>query len=92
MDKEFLDLSMLTLSDLEEIGHLQKALSLSFGEALKKWGDENPNKVKSLGLLKDNEIIAHDINEDGVKELKGGEALIKIINDALNKNLGKEDV
>lgn len=88
MDKELFDLSKLSNEDLDEIIHLQKALSLGPHEALMKWSAENPGKVRSLGQFKNGEFISHEITDSGVKEIKGGEGLKKVIDDLLNK---KED-
>lgn len=81
----FIDLSKLTKEDLDEIDHLASALSLNFGQALYKWINENPGKAKVLGEIKNGEIIKNEINENGVKEYKGNDALIRIIKEALEK-------
>lgn len=85
MDKLFIDVSNLTLEDLNEIQHLASALSISFSQALNKFIEENPSKARVVGEFKNKECIKDEISMEGIKETKGSEALAKIINDVLNR-------
>lgn len=84
--REFVDISKLTIEELDEIKHLSSALSITFDEALYKWMNKNPGRAKILGELKNGEIIKEDISEEGIKTVKGLEALSKIIKEALENN------
>ena len=82
----FLDLSKLRAKDFEEIKAIGMVFNLDFQQALHKWMNENPGKVKVLGEMKNGEIIRDEIDKDGVKEYKGKDAIIRIIREAFDRN------
>jgi len=89
---DFWDLNSLTISELEEIINIKKAFSISEDEALKRWAKQNPGRVKHLGSLnKTGEIEVNVISKDGVKEIKGMEAINHMIKSVINKKLGTKD-
>ena len=85
MNKDFWDINSLTIEELDEIIHLKKSLSLTDQQAFEMWHRENPGRIKNLGSIKNNEFEVNEISEDGVKEIKGSDALLKIIKDALGE-------
>jgi len=83
----FWDLNSLTVTELQEIIHLKKSLSLTEEEAMMRWMKENPGRIKNLGHFDGKEFESNEITKDGIKELKGSEALNKMINDVMEKKL-----
>jgi len=87
---DFWDLNSLTTSELQEIIDIKSTFNLDDEQALKRWARQNPGRVKHLGSLsREGEFEVNEISKDGVKEIKGAEALNHIINNAINKKLGK---
>jgi len=89
---DFWDLNSLTTSELDEIINIKKAFSISEEEAMNRWSKQNPGRVKHLGSLsKTGEFEVNEISKDGVKEIKGIEAINYMIKSVINKKLGKKD-
>lgn len=87
----FLDLSNLTVEDIEEIKHLAAALNIDFQQALHKYMDEHPDKIKVLGEIKNGEILRDEIDENGVKEYRGKDAIIRIIESVMKNKKPKKE-
>ena len=85
----FLDISNLTKEDFEEIRHIASALSISFNKAMWKYMNKNPGKIKVLGEVKNGKIIRDEIDENGVKEYTGEDALKRIIKEVMDKKKDK---
>lgn len=83
---DFWDINSLSLSELQEIINLKKEKNLNEDQALKLWMRKNPGRIKHLGSYKNNEFEVNEISEKGVKEYKGMEALLKIIDDVIKRN------
>ena len=87
---EFFDIGKLTIKDLDEIQNLQKALSLSPTQALYKWMRENPGKVDHVGSMdKEGNFEKNEIDDNGIKEYKDGEGIIRMINQVLKNKKEK---
>jgi len=88
----FLDISKLTNEDLDEIKHLARAFNLNFNQAMWRWMNKNPDKINVLGEMKNGEFIRDEINEDGVKEFRGKEGIVRMIKQVLkNKEKNNEN-
>ena len=86
MKKAFLDISKLTKEDYAEIKHLMSALSLDFNQAIWKYINDNPNKIRVIGgITEEGKIHRDEITEEGVSEYEGKEALERMFKD-LNKD------
>lgn len=79
------DLNSLTLKELEELSHLQKALSISLEKAIEIWSKENPGKIRNLGSFKNGEFESNEITKDGVKTRKGKEGLVHMIEELIKR-------
>ena len=86
----FLDLSNLTSSDIEEIKYLAKIFDITFNQAMWEWMNDNPGKITVLGETKNGEFVRDEIDENGVREYRGEDGIIRMIEQVM-KNKSEKD-
>ncbi len=87
----FLDFSGLSKEDIDKLNYFQKVLGLPFNEAVGKFMQKYPGKIRVLAEMKDGEVIRDEIDKNGVTEYKGREAIARMIADMMKRKKDRED-
>lgn len=87
----FLDFSGLTNEDYKQIKHSMATLNINFNQAIGKYMNENPGKIKVLAEVKDGKIIRDEIDENGVHEYKGQDAIRRMMGEAMQNKINRKN-
>jgi len=84
----FLDFSNLSKEDIIKIKQSMLKFNINFQQAIGKYMNDHPGKIKVLGEMKNGEFIRDEIDENGVHEYKGKDGISRMMKEVI-KN--KED-